>query len=250
VHPEKFAFESQICKETPLFSLIIPIRNEANIIVTSLNVLRKSLKSEKYELIIFDDCSQDGTYNKLRDVIASFTNPDMLLMHSTFRVGKGASIKESIGRAMGEMVLIMDVDLSADLASIPKLLKDARDSGGLVIGQRSITDRFSQGVLRVMLSLGYNLLVRLLFQTGISDHQCGFKAMKTDVARKLMRNIESDGFVFDTELIVAARKSGLPVRQTRVKWTDNRPRKSNFKWIMTSITMIRDLLNVRKAYGG
>jgi len=234
--------------EAPLFSLIIPVYNEADIIITSLNVLRKSLKDENFELIIFDDCSQDGTYDKLKDAIAKSTNPETLLMHSTIRVGKGASVKKAVEMAVGETVLIMDVDLSADLTSIPKLIKEARESGGLVIGQRNSRDRLTQGILRVILSLGYNSLVRLLFQTGVADHQCGFKAMSTNVARKLMHKVGSDGFVFDTELIVAARKSGVTIREAQVKWTDNRPRKSNVKWLKASLTMMKDLLSMRRTY--
>jgi hypothetical protein len=137
-------------------------------------------------------------------------------------------------------VLIMDLDLSADLASIPKLVKETRDSGAVVIGQRSIPDRFTQVLLGVVvLSLGYNIIMRLLFQTGLSDHQCGLKTMKTDVARRLVPKIKSNSYVFDTELIVAARKSGVLVRQVQVKWTDNRPRKSNLKWVRTSFTMMK-----------
>lgn len=227
---------------------MIPVYNEADIIITSLNVLRKFLEKENYELIVFDDCSEDGTYDKLKDAIRSLEDPEIVLMHSTARVGKGGSIKKAIDIASGGTVLIMDADLSADLADIPKLVKEARDSGGVVIGQRSIPDRFTQGFLRVVLSLGYNIIVRLLFQTGLSDHQCGFKVMRTDVARKLMPKIRSSGYVFDTELIVAARKSGVPVRQVRVKWSDNRPRKSNLKWMKTSVTMMKDLLSIRRVY--
>ena len=82
--------------------------------------------------------------------------------------------------AFAGTVLIMDLDLSADLASIPKLGKETCDSGAVVIGQRSIPDRFTQVLLGVVvLSLGYNIIMRLLFQTGLSDHQCGLKTMRT-----------------------------------------------------------------------
>jgi hypothetical protein len=143
--------------------------------------------------------------------------------------------------AFAGTVLIMDLDLFADLASIPKLVKETRDSGAVVIGQRSIPDRFTHVLLGVVvvLSLGYNIIMRLLFQTGLSDHQCGLKTMRTDVARRLVPKIKSNSYVFDTELIVAARKSGVPVRQVQVKWTDNRPRKSNLKWVRTSFTMMK-----------
>jgi len=100
--------------------------------------------------------------------------------------------------AFAGTVLIMDLDLSADLASIPKLVKETRDSGAVVIGQRSIPDRFTHVLWGVVLSLGYNIIMRLLFQTGFSDHQCGLKTMRTDVARRLGPKIKSNSYVFDT----------------------------------------------------
>jgi hypothetical protein len=68
-----------------------------------------------------------------------------------------------------------------------------------------------------MLSLGYNALAHLLFQTGVRDHQCGLKAMNADVARKLLDNVENDEYVFDTELIVLARKLNIPVQQVQLR---------------------------------
>jgi glycosyltransferase involved in cell wall biosynthesis len=245
---ERFVVEPAVYKEKPLFSLMIPVYNEADIIINSLNALHKLLESEDYELIVFDDCSEDGTYDKLKGAIRSLKDPEIVLMHSVVRVGKGGSIKRAVDMALGEVVLIMDADLSVDLKDIRKLVKEARDTGEVVIGQRSISDRFTQGFLRVVLTLGYNAIVRLLFQTGLIDHQCGFKAMNTDVARKLMPKIKSNGYVFDTELIVVARKFGVPLRQIRVKWTDRRLRKSNLKWVKTSVTMMKDLLNIRRVY--
>ena len=66
----------------------------------------------------------------------------------------------------------------------------------------------------------------------LEDHE-------NDVARRLVPKIKSNSYVFDTELIVAARKSGVPVRQVQVKWIDNRPRKSNLKWVRTSFTVMK-----------
>jgi len=138
--------------------------------------------------------------------------------------------------------------LSADLGGVSKLVREAFESGALIIGERKTSDRSTQGFLRVMMSLVYNLLVRMLFRTGVRDHQCGFKAMRTDTARRLMAEIQNDGFVFDTELIVLARRLKVPVRRVLVKWADNRPKRSNLKWVRASFAMMKDLF-VLKASG-
>jgi glycosyltransferase involved in cell wall biosynthesis len=245
---EAIRFVTESYEKAPLFSLIVPVYNEADIIIESSNVLRRFFGSSDCELIVFDDCSTDETYNKLRNAVAFSKDSNMRLMHSSARIGKGGAIKNAIQKAKGETILIMDADLSADLRSVPKLVKEAYESGGLVIGERNASDRSTQGFLRVMMSLLYNVLVRILFRTGVRDHQCGFKAMKTDTARRLTAGMQNDGFVFDTELIVLARRLNVPVKRVLVKWADCRPKKSNLKWVRTSFTMIRDLF-VLKASG-
>jgi glycosyltransferase involved in cell wall biosynthesis len=242
---ETIRFEAESYEKAPLFSLIIPVYNEEDIIIESSNVLRRFFGTSGCELIVFDDCSTDGTYNKLRSAVSLSKDSNIRLMHSSIRMGKGRAIKNAVQKAKGETILIMDADLSADLRSVPKLIKEAYESGGLVIGERNASDRSTQGFLRVMMSLVYNFLVRMLFRTGVRDHQCGFKAMRTDTARRLMAGMQNDGFVFDTELIVLARRLKLPVKRVLVKWADNRPKRSNLKWVRASFAMMKDLFALK-----
>ena len=245
---ETIWFEAESYKKIPSFSLIVPVYNEADIIIESSNVLRRFFGRSDCELIVFDDCSTDGTYNKLKSAVGFSKDSNVRLIRSNTRIGKGGAIKNAVQKAKGQTILIMDADLSADLRSVTKLVKEAYESGGLVIGERNTSDRSTQGFLRVMMSLVYNVLVRMLFRTGVRDHQCGFKAMRTDTARRLMAGMQNDGFVFDTELIVLARRLNVPVKRVLVKWADNRPKKSNLKWVRASFTMIKDLF-VLKASG-
>jgi hypothetical protein len=53
------------------------------------------------------------------------------------------------------------------------------------------------------------------------------------------------GFVFDTELIVLAAKRGVPVKRVPVKWTSNRPKRSNLKWLKIGVTMMKDLIMLK-----
>lgn len=245
---ETVKLELEGYEEKPRFSLIIPTYNESGIITESLNVLRRFFAKRDCELVFFDDCSKDGTYDKLRSAVAFSKDLKIRAIQSSHRIGKGGAIKNAVEKAKGEVVLIMDADLSADLKSVPVLVEEANDSGGLVVGERSLSDRSTQGFLRAVMSLMYNVLVRLLFGTGIRDHQCGFKAMRTDVARRLMAKIRSDGFIFDTELVVLARRLGVPIKRVSVKWVDNRSKRSQMKWVKTGFTMMKDLL-ILKANG-
>ena len=63
---------------------------------------------------------------------------------------------------------------------------------------------------------------------GVHDHQCGFKAMDTQTARILAYASASDGYFFDTEIIVRCKRFGLPVTEVAVEWSE-KARKGNSK---------------------
>lgn len=100
----------------------------------------------------------------------------------------------------------------------------AETNRALIIGERTINDRLTQGCSRTILSLGYNLLVRLLFRTGIADDQWCFKGLGTTDARMLVRQVVDDGFLFGTELILRAKKLGVAIKGIPVRWEERRPK--------------------------
>ncbi len=226
-------------KKAPTASIIVPVYNEVDIISPNLLYLSSCVGLD-YELIVCDDCSTDGTGDALSSVIKRVSN--IRLLRFDKRMGKGASIKKAVELANGELIVFVDADLSANLEDLPKLLMMASRRDALIISRRTLRARLTQGVLRLMLSLGYNFVVRLVFRTGVRDHQCGFKAMSKKVASKLMSQTMSNRFVFDTELIVLAKKLGVPVEEVQIGWIDRRPRSANIKWVRIAIQMMKDLL--------
>jgi putative flippase GtrA len=67
----------------------------------------------------------------------------------------------------------------------------------------------------------YNVVLRATLGNRFSDAQCGFKAMRTDVARELLPIVEDNGWFFDTELLVLAERSGLRIHEVAVDWVDD-----------------------------
>ena len=72
-----------------------------------------------------------------------------------------------------------------------------------------------------MLSRGYNLLVHAAFRAGFSDAQCGFKAIRADVARRLVPLVGDDGWFFDTELLLLAERNGMRIHEVPVDWIED-----------------------------
>lgn len=230
---------SKSVKMLPRASIIIPVYNEVNIIFRNLLYL-SSFLGEDYEVIVCDDNSDDGTCDVLDAAARRKSNIHLLRFRK--RIGKGGTIKKAIEIAESDVIAFMDADLSANLQHLPEMLRLASEKDTLVISRRTMKDRLTQGILRVMLSLGYNLAVRLFFRTGVRDHQCGFKAMNKDVAKCLMSQTRNDRFVFDTELVVLAKRLGIPIDEVQIEWVDRRPRCSNIKWIRAIPEMLKDVV--------
>jgi glycosyltransferase involved in cell wall biosynthesis len=204
-------------------SILLPAYNEASQIEKCVLEVEATVSSfsKSYEIIVSEDGSTDGT-DAIVNKMAKF-NPNLILLHSPTRLGKGKAIKNALSSSKGNVIVFMDVDLATNLECLPQVLRLVKENGGMAIGSRHVEgSRVQRRVSRTLFSLTYNLFVRMLFLDGVHDHQCGFKVMSREVAEAVLSNIKSDGYFFDTEMIVRCKKLGFPVVEVGVKWSEKR----------------------------
>ncbi|MBN1244755.1 glycosyltransferase [Candidatus Bathyarchaeota archaeon] len=204
-------------------SILLPAYNEALRIEGCIRQVERAVRSfsGSYELIVAEDGSTDGTEKVVAEL--SQGNPRLSLLHSPARLGKGKAIKRALRSAKGDVVVFMDVDLATSLDYLPEIVKLTQAHRGMTIGSRHVKGaKVQRRVSRTLFSLTYNLFVRMLFLDGVHDHQCGFKAMSREVAAALLDKSMSDGFFFDTEMILWCRKLGFPVVEVGVEWAETR----------------------------
>jgi putative flippase GtrA len=92
----------------------------------------------------------------------------------------------------------------------------------LAIGTRlARSARVTRGPRRAFISRSYNLVLRTFLRARFSDAQCGFKAIRSDVARRLLPTVVDDGWFFDTELLVLAQRERLRIHEVPVDWVDD-----------------------------
>ena len=208
-------------------SVLLPAYNEALQIEKCVREVDHAVRSfsGSYEIIVAEDGSTDGTDSIVSGLLNSV--PNLSLQHSSARLGKGRAIKNAVNSAKGEVIVFMDVDLATSLDCLPQVIKQVEREGGMVIGSRHVAgSRVQRRTSRTLFSLAYNLLVRVLFLDSIHDHQCGFKAMRHEVA-EAVGDIKSNGFFFDTEMILRCKKSGFPIKEVGVEWSENRSRNTS-----------------------
>jgi putative flippase GtrA len=137
----------------------------------------------------------------------------------------------------------MSTDLNALLPLVAPLISGHSD---LAIGSRlSRHSRVVRGTKRELISRSYNLLLRGTLLTRFSDAQCGFKAMRADVGRRLLPLVEDTGWFFDTELLVLAERSGLRIHEVPVDWVDDPD--SRVDLVSTAIADLKGVARVGRA---
>ena len=207
---------------TTTLDVVIPVYNEEADLEASVLRVRDQLARLPWSsrVTIADNASTDGTAILARRL--AHAHGDVRVVHLAEK-GRGRALKKVWAASDAEVLVYMDVDLSTDLnALLPLVAPLISGHSDLAIGTRlQHGSRVTRGPKREVLSRGYNLLVKGALRTRFSDAQCGFKAIRADVAREVLPLVEDDAWFFDTELLVLAERAGLRIHEVAVDWVDD-----------------------------
>jgi hypothetical protein len=138
------------------------------------------------------------------------------------------------------------VDLSTNLKFFPLLIHGITIGYDLATGSRLLqASHTKRSLKREVISRGYNCLVKALFWNRFSDAQCGFKAVRREVALRLMPHTQNTNWFFDTELMLLAEKHGFSIFEVPVDWIEDLD--TRVKIVSTALEDVRGLLRMRAA---
>lgn len=148
-----------------------------------------------------------------------------------------------------DILAYMDIDLSTNLDSFePMIAPLITGDAGLATGSRLMKQsRTTRGFKREFISRCYNRIIRTTMKTKFVDAQCGFKALRRDVAQKLLPYIKDTAWFFDTELLVKAEYNGYKIHEEPVEWIEDTDSRVNV--VKTATEDIKGLSRVRQEYG-
>lgn len=216
-------------------SVFLPAFNEEkNIESVSRNVLRVLPEvAERYELIIVNDGSQDGTLslaNRLAEI-----NPAVKVLNHEKNLGYGASLRSGFYSSRFEWVVFTDADGQFDFSEISWFIEcQKKTASDLIVGyylKRSVP------LYRKVNSFLWQFLILVLFGLRLSDIDCGFKMISRRVIEKIPVLESERGAFISTELLVKSKKLGFKIAEVGVR---HYPRKSgkatgaNFNVILKS----------------
>ena len=233
----------------PPFSAVIPAFNEAHRIGETLKITVQHLLNvaPQCELIVINDGSTDATGSVAREVLATAQIETRLLENFPNR-GKGAAVRKGLLAATRPIGLFFDADLSTPLEEIPKVIRPITDGEvDIAFGSRALDRKLigtHQSWRREQGGRVFNLIVRVATGLPFWDTQCGFKAFRLDVCRRILEAARIDGFAFDVELLYRAYRAGLRLREIPVRW--NHSEGSKIEFVRDSLRMLREVIELRR----
>jgi dolichyl-phosphate beta-glucosyltransferase len=238
--------ESAMHVNTPDLSVIFPAYNEEDRLERTLRDAAEYFRGRRLdvELIVVDDGSRDGTSHLVRRLSREFA--ELRLIRLPANRGKGYAVRSGVVNARGRRILFADADGATPMPEIERLEARLDQGGDVAIGSRALAGdntRVQARFYRRIIGRTFHFLVELLTVRGFQDTQCGFKLFRAAAAQDLFSRMRMDGFSFDVEVLLMARRGGYTVAEVPVNW-EHQPG-SRVNLATDSLAMARDLFIIR-----
>ncbi len=221
--------------------------NEEKVLADTLAALDAYMSDtfDDYEIIFSDD----GSTDRSRSIVEECGYKNVRVVGYEKNRGKGAAVRNGMLSAKGDIRLFTDCDLAYGTDIIRTLYGAFTEKGcDVMIGSRTLSGDGYSGYtpLRRLASKAY---IRLLCTVGgfkLSDSQCGFKAFSGEAAEAVFSRMETDGFAFDFEALMIAKKLGFSIAELPVKIINHRESASKVNIFSDTFRMLSDVSRIKK----
>ncbi|WP_291278012.1 bifunctional glycosyltransferase family 2/GtrA family protein [Galactobacter sp.] len=216
----------QVAPGEPIVDVVIPVYNEETDLAGCIRTLDDYLAGlypadgPGYSITIADNASTDQTPQIGAALADDLTHVRYLRLEEK---GRGRALRRAWLTSQAPVLAYMDVDLSTGLSAFPALVAPLISGhSDVAIGSRLAAGAaILRGPKRDFISRCYNLLLKGCVGAGFSDAQCGFKAIRKDVAERLIPVVADEAWFFDTEMLILAEQAGLRISEVSVDWVDD-----------------------------
>lgn len=207
----------------PVLDLVVPVYNEQAALDNSVHRLHRHLHENvpfTARITIADNASTDATPRIAAELADELVDVRVVRLEQK---GRGRALHAVWSTSDAAVLAYMDIDLSTDLAALAPLVAPLISGhSDLAIGTRlGRGSRVVRGAKREFISRCYTLILKSTLSANFSHAQCGFKAIRADVAERLLPHVADTGWFFDTELLVLAERSNLRIHEVPVDWVDD-----------------------------
>lgn len=256
-------------------TVVVPAYNEEKRLPSMLNEAIKYLEGRrfKYEIIIVDDGSTDGTTDVALQYVQAVGSEKIRVIKLVRNRGKGGAVRIGMLAARGELLMFADADGASNFADVSKLEKFIYDHLGtkalsklpttadqpfdpsrypIAIGSRSHLEKDSiakRSLVRTILMKGFHFVVWFLTVRRVCDTQCGFKLFPRSIAHVLFTHLHVERWAFDVELLLLAEHLQLPIGEVAIRWQEIEGSKlvPVFSWLQMGLDV--SMIGIRYAIG-
>lgn len=228
-----------------MISVVLPTYNEKGNIVKLIAKIESVLKLEKikFEIVVIDDNSPDGTADVVRKLNKNYGNIRVFVREK--KLGIGSAHRYGYGKVNGDIIIAMDTDLSHDPEQMIAMIRKVNEGYDIVVGSRHIKGSYYERETpetrkKFVASRLGNIITTVVSQVPIHDFTNGYRAIRSSIVRRV--NTESTGNSFLMEFIVKAHRKGFKVTEIPVTFMDRKFGKSKLKLGEESIKYFKDLL--------
>ncbi|WP_264068894.1 bifunctional glycosyltransferase family 2/GtrA family protein [Mycolicibacterium komossense] len=244
------ALEDAARRGAPVLDVVVPVYNEQAALAGSVHKLHRYLSETlpfSARITIADNASIDETPRIAAQLAEELDGVRVVRLEQK---GRGRALNAVWANSDSPVLAYMDVDLSTDLAALAPLVAPLISGhSDLAIGTRlARTSRVVRGPKREVISRCYNMILKSTLSAKFSDAQCGFKAIRADVAQQLLPLVVDTGWFFDTELLVLAERSGLRIHEVPVDWVDDPD--SRVDIVRTATDDLKGVARLLKGFAG
>jgi glycosyltransferase involved in cell wall biosynthesis len=197
-------------------SIIIPCYNEKSTVEKIVEAIRFAPVESK-EIILVDDCSEDGTQTILKETVSPMV--DRIIYHPVNR-GKGAALRSGFAAATGDIVLVQDADLEYNPEDYPLLLEPLLSGkADVVLGSRFMGGR-PHRVLFFWHMAGnrfLTLLSNMFTNLNLTELETGYKAFKAPVIKSIQ--IEEDRFGVEPKITAKLARMGCRIYEVGISYS-------------------------------
>lgn len=239
---------ADVLDPAPMIDIVLPVYNEQTALGPSVERLHDHLSRGfpfTWRITIADNASTDRTAQIAASLAATLPQVRVVRLDAK---GRGRALRTAWTTSDAAVLAYMDIDLSTDLAALlPLVAPLVSGHSDIAIGSRLAAGaRTVRGPKREAISRVYNRLIRLLFSNRFRDAQCGFKALRADVARRLLPEVADQEWFFDTELLLLAEHNRLRIAEIPVDWVDDPD--SSVHIVRTATDDLKGLVRVARRF--
>lgn len=206
-------------EEDITLSVVMPAYNEGGHIKNNLLKTSRSLSGfiKRYEIIAVNDGSTDETETEIFK--ASKNDNHIRCISYSKNGGKGHAIRTGIEEAVGRYIAFLDADLEIP----PELLKDfmrrmKNSDADIVIGSKLHPEsKLEYPLSRKIMSYGYYLILKAMFHMNLHDTQSGIKMFKKEVIKPIAKDLVTEGYAFDIEILAKATECGFKIVEAPIE---------------------------------